>query len=254
MKTAVQTSAPGRADPVGPDRADAVDPRVARHLRLSGAWEDAKAQIERDDALLDLARHEGVTVDDETLQAGVDKFREDLGLGNVDATMSWLARTGVTLEEVEAEVEARIVESTLCDRLDPREVEEEFQTVRIRFDAVLLRVFIASDAASARALVVRAAEQDADALDLCAARRMEWGWFLREELPEGAAAQIFKALPGAIVGPLEIDDGRHAVYCVEAFRAATLDGEIEDQLRRELVAEKSRSLQQPNDPRRFVLK
>ena len=246
MKAALQSGAQAPAEP--------IDASVERHLRVSGAWEDAKAQLEHDDRLRTLARHEGVTVDDETLQAGMDRFREDLGLASVDATMRWLSASGLTLEDVEAEVEARIVEATLCDRLDRREVEEAFRKTRIRFDSVRLRVFVAGDAASARALKARATAQDADALELCADRRIEWGWYLRETLPERAAAQIFKALPGALVGPIEIGEGRHAVYCVEAFRAAVLDADVEDRVRRELVAEKSLALQEPDDPRRFVLK
>ena len=235
------------------------DERIVRYLKLSGAWEDAEAQLKLDDVLRGAARRDGVNVEDEVLQEGVDLFREDLGLGTVDATQKWLAQTGLTLEDVEDEVEARIVAGALCDRLSRREVEDAFQANRIRFDSVLLRIFVIDNPVSARALATQLREaRDADhghaVLERCVGRRMEWGWFHREELPERAATQIFKAMPGVLLGPMEIREGRHAVYGVEAFRQAVLDSDVEQQICRELVAERARIIMNPDDPGAFVLK
>lgn len=237
----------------------ALNERIVRHLQLTGAWEQARAQLEFDDAVRAAARQDGVIVEIEALQAGVDRFREQLGLDSVDATLGWLAQARITLEDVETEVEARILEDTLCDRLHQREMEEAFRKQRIRFDAVRLCVFSVGDAATAGALAsqwrdTRGPGHDLGALGYDLGARMEWGWFWREELPERAAMRIFKALPGALVGPLQVDDGRHAVYGVEAFRAATLDADIEWQLRRELMVDRIRLTLQPHDPGRLILK
>ena len=238
-----------------PERGD----RIARHIRLSGAWEEADAQLETDDAVRRLARAEGVTVDDDALQRGVDQFREDLGLVSVDATLDWLAQSELTLEDVEAEVEVRLLEDALCDSLDRRAVEDEFRRVRIRFDLVLLRVFVVDDPAAGAALAMQLrGARDAvvypDVLEHCAGQRMEWGWYFRDELPERAAAQVFKSLPGTVVGPLEIGEGSHAVYSVEAYRRAVLDADVERQIRMELVVERAKAFMNPDDPGRFILK
>ena len=260
MKVAFQSRGRSPRDQPGETRSLIKrDDRIARYLKLTGAWEEAKTQLELHDALRSAARHDGVVVEVEALQEGVDIFRVDLGLGSVDATLNWLAQTGLALEDVEAEVEARILEDALCDRLDRRDVEGEFQKSRIRFDSVLLRVFVLDDPASGRVLATqlhdaRDAVHGHRVLERCVGRRMEWGWFFREELPERAAAPIFKALPGEVLGPMEIGEGRHAIYGVEAFRQAVLDADVERQIRMELVAEKARIIMNPDDPGRFVLK
>ena len=153
----------------------------------------------------------------------------------------------------------RLLEDALCDSLDQRQVEAEFRKVRIRFDLVLLRVFVVDDPAAGLALATqlrgaRDAVAHPDVLEHCVGQRMEWGWYFREELPERAAAQVFKSLPGAVVGPLEIGEGGYAVYGVEAFRPAVLDADVERQIRKELVAERARTLMNPDDPGRFILK
>jgi len=235
------------------------DERIARYLRLTGTWDEAEEQLELAAAFREVARQDGVVVDDEALQAGVDLFREDLGLDSVDATLQWLAQTGLALEDVETEVEARLLEDALCAFLDRCHVDDEFRKVRIRFDSVLLRVFVVNDPALGHALVTQQREAcDAfhvrGALERCLEQRMEWGWFFREELPERAAARIFKSLPGTLVGPIEIGEDRHAVYGIEAFRQAVLDADIERQIRKELVVERARSIMNPDDPGRFILK
>ncbi len=248
-----------RERPGEPRSAARSGDRVVRHLKLNGAWEEADAQLELDDAVRLVARAQGLGVDHEALQQGVDQFREESGLASIDATLKWLEQTKLTLEDIEAEVEVRLLEDALCDSLDRRQVEEEFRKVRIRFDLVLLRVFVVDGTASGMALATqlrsaRDAVARPDVLERCVGQRMEWGWYFREELPERAAAQVFKSLPGAVVGPLEIGEASHAVYCVDAFRRAMLDADVERQIRKELVAERARNLMQPDDPGRFVLK
>ncbi|MEO8346894.1 MAG: hypothetical protein ABI607_14480 [Betaproteobacteria bacterium] len=243
----------------GPRSASPELNRVERVLRLRGSWEDAAAQIEHHDAIRYLAQHDGVTVADAVLQQAVDALRAYLGLTDVRDTLTWLAEAGLSLEDVETELEAQILEDVLCGRLSSREIEDGFQKVRIRFDLVLLRVFVVDDPESGRALATRLRDaQDSrrghELLERCVGQRMEWGWYFREELPERAATQIFKARPGAVVGPIEIGECRHALYGIEAFRPATLDAEIEGRLRKEMVAESAREIMNPDDPGRYVLK
>ena len=233
--------------------------RIERFLRLTGAWEEAARAVEYLDAVGAVAQQDGVTVTDEELQEAVDNLRDELGLSNVSDTLSWLTEAGLELEDMEREAELRVLEDKLCDRLDPRDVEDEFQNQRIRFDSVRLRVFVVGDQTSGRTLVRQL--QDArdlfdndDALKRCADWRMEWGWYLREELPEQAAAHIFRAMPGDVIGPLQVAEGRYGVYCVDALRPAILEADIERQIRKEMVAARTRMVLKPDDPLRFVLK
>lgn len=233
--------------------------RVERFLRLTGAWEEAATEVEYLDAVCALAQQDGVTVTDEELQETVDALREELGLSSVSDTLTWLAEAGLDLEDMEREAEARVLEDKLCDQLDPREVEDEFQNQRIRFDSVRLRVFVVDDQASGRMLVRQL--QDAhgvfasdDALERCTERRVEWGWYFREELPEQAAAHIFRAMPGEVIGPIQVGEGKHALYYVEEFGPAILEADVERQIRKEMVAARTRMLLNPDDPHRFVLK
>lgn len=245
--------------PDGARRAQTQRNRVERVLRLTGAWEEAAAQIEHHDAIRHVARHDGVTVANEALQQAVEALRADLGLTNVSDSLTWLAEAGLSLEDVEAELEAQVLEDILCDRLSLREIEDGFQRVRIRFDLVLLRVFVVADPESGQALATRLRDahdsrHSQDFLEHCVGQRMEWGWYFREELPERAATQVFRALPGAVIGPIEIGEGRHALYGVEAFRPASLDAEIEARIRKEMVTERALEIMNPDDASRFVLK
>ena len=233
---------------------------IERFLRLSGAWDDAATQVEYLDAVGALARQDGFAVTDDELQAAMDALRDELGLPDASDTLKWLADAGLELEEMEQEAELRLLEEKLCDRLDPHDVEAEFQNQRIRFDSVRLRAFVVEDQASGLTLLRRLREagdaivNDDETLECCAGRRMEWGWYFREELPEQAAARIFRAMPGDRVGPLQVGEGRYAVYCVEAVRPAMLDADVKRQIRREMVAARTRMFLNPDDPRRFVLK
>ncbi len=245
--------------PDGARRAHTRRNRVERVLRLMGAWDEAAAQIEHHDAIRHAARHDGVTVANATLQQAVEAFRADLGLTNVSDTLTWLAEAGLSLEDVEAELDAHVLEDILCDRLSLREIEDGFQKVRIRFDLVLLRVFVVADQESGQGLATRLRDAHdsphrQELLEYCVGQRMEWGWYFREELPERAATQVFKALPGAVIGPIEIGEGRHALYGIEAFRPASLDAEIEARIRKEMVTERAREIMNPDDASRFVLK
>jgi hypothetical protein len=233
--------------------------RVERFLRLTEAWQEAAAQIEYQDAVCTAARQDGVTVTNKELQDAVDALREERGLTEVSDTLTWLAAAGLDMEDIENEAELRVLEDKLCDRLDEREVEDEFQSQRIRFDSVRLRVIVAEDEATARMLVRQLQDArdtffGADALEHCTGRRMEWGWFFREELPEQAAAPIFRALPGSVVGPIQVGEGTYALYHVEAFGPAILKTDIERQLRKEMVTERTRRILNPDDPHRFILK
>jgi len=232
--------------------------RVERHLRMTGAWDAASTEAVYLDAVASVARQDGVVVTDDELQEAVDALREDLGLASASDTVAWLAAAGLELDDMEREAELRVLEARLCDGVAHRDVEAEFQNQRVRFDSVRLRVFLMNDQPSAAALARRL--QDADeaealdaALERCAGQRMTWGWFLRDELPEEAASHIFRALPGDVVGPLQVEEGWHAVYDVEALRPAVLDADADLELRLELVAARIRLVLNPDDPRRFVL-
>ena len=64
-------------------------------------------------------------------------------------------------------------------------------------------------------------------------QRLSW-WALRHELKEAiASTSLGNGTPGNVMRPIEIN---HCWYLirVEAFLPATLDGELEQQLRREL--------------------
>lgn len=220
--------------------------RVERFLRLTGAWTEASIAREHRDAMLALARHNGVTVSGEELQNAVDLVREELGRLTTSEAEGWLADTGLELKDFEREVEADMLEDKLCDTLDRLAVEEEFQRQRIRFDSVRLRAVVVADVRHGGTLAERAKERgdlfDAASHGCSVGYRLESGWFTREELPEQAIGAVFRARPGDIVGPVQLGEDRYAVYCIDEIRPAVLDQHVERQIRTAMIAAKARML------------
>ena len=92
------------------------DDIVAR-LKLSGAWFAAIAELEYEGLIAKVAADEGLAVSDDELQNEFDAFRCDMDLHKAEDTNAWLADSGITVDQVEAMLEASILRAKLAEKL-----------------------------------------------------------------------------------------------------------------------------------------
>lgn len=200
------------------------------------------------------ARAEGLAVTDEEIADALAQFFADRDLFEDEDVRAWLA--AMRLDE--DCVRAHVADSLLAEKLKMRLVPDEAARARYQASPHLYatvqveRLRLESEgAASELAMSVR--EQELTWAD--AARRaggFEAETLRRADAPGEAAALLFSARPGQIVGPVETDEEGYLVYRVRARAQPDLDEELVDAIRNELFeAELSATL--AKDPLTFFL-
>jgi putative peptide maturation system protein len=174
-----------------------------------------------------------IELSDAELQAAVDAFRRTHRLYTANATHAWLQQRGLTLAQVEEKVRDQAVILRVKQRLTDHLIGDYFEQHRAEFDRVRVLALHLSTETAATQLHSRIVEGElsfedavADLLaraDTCeldiGLRSMGWS---RRAAPSEAVEQLFEAQPGAIIGPLALDD-RWSVLKVLAHTPARLD-------------------------------
>lgn len=212
------------------------------HWRRQGLLVHLLLSAAADKLVRDSARTAGVTVSAEELQTAADRRRTALGLHSADATAEWLRRHGMTLDDLEADLESELFAEKLTEGVPPVSVQAFFARTRQAFDrAHLWRITVASEGA-AHELLVRIVEEGADFAELARLHSLDrearstggdLGAVARHELPADIADVVFSAGPGDVVGPLAADGGVH-LYRVTALVPAELDDAIAGVVRRQV--------------------
>ncbi len=165
---------------------------------------------------------------DDELQQAMDGFRRAHRLYTVEQTTAWMARRGMTHEQIERYVADEATVAKLRERVTAGEVDSYLAAHCADFDTARIARIDFADAADAHraAAQIRAGELDFFAV---AARR-----FLEGQEPEPAFAliqrgqtapalgSVFAAAPGDTVGPLSTGDG-FAIVRVLAVTPAEAD-------------------------------
>lgn len=192
-------------------------------------------------------------VDHDELDEAVAGFYAERELFEDAQIDRWLDETRLTSADVHGHVRAGLLVRRLRDYLAPDEaVAARFRSSPHDFATVSVEIAAWPSAGAASELMLQVREGETDWL--AAARRAESfsGEVLRRsDAPEEIASSLFAAAPGELVGPVELDNGGHAVYRVLFISAPELDEDVRESIRAELFAEEmARAI--AADPVRFA--
>jgi putative peptide maturation system protein len=170
---------------------------------------------------------------DDELQEAMDGFRRARGLYTAEETLRWMARRGMSHEQLEAYVRDDATVAALRRRVTAARVAPYWAAHRADFDAAGIARIDFADEAEAHCVAeqIRAGGRDffetAQHRFLAAGGRGDEARPLlvrvrRREMPAVLAAAVFAASPGDVVGPVFAGDG-FAVVRVLAHHPADLD-------------------------------
>ena len=180
-----------------------------------------------------VARERGLTVDDEEIQAELDRQRRDRDLEMNADLLTWLKDRLLDRETWEDSIRDRLLAQKLNQRLFSLEVERFFNQNPSAFEQVLLYQIVVSSAAEALEILYRLQEaqisfyEAAHFYDISEKRRLQCGYegkIYRAQLRPDIAAIVFSGAVGQAIGPLETDAG-YCLLLVEEFFSAQLTSE-----------------------------
>ena len=202
-------------------------------------------EFARRELIRQLAIREGVRTKPEDIQRDVDGWRYKNRLERVEDTEAWLVSRGITLRDVAADAEARLLERLLSDKVAEGGIEPYFAQHTLEFDEAEVCWIFHRDRGVIDEIGLQTSE---DGADFCAMARefsqddrtRPAGGFMgrvrRKQLPKGIAARLFAASPGEIFGP-EKASGGFALFMMQQTYPATLDDRITDEIRNTLFSQ-----------------
>jgi len=187
-----------------------------------------------------VAAESGIALDEQDVDQAIADWRAGQDLFSDEAFAAWLGGAAVTGDELRAWVGERLLGEALRAAWIPDEtVRQSFQARLYDFAVVHVQSiqFAGAGAAAEVALQVREGEATWEqAVEM--AGGMASADLLRRDAPEDAAAALFSAEPGAIVGPVEIEEREHVVYRIMLRTPPRLDDATRERIRSELFAER----------------
>jgi putative peptide maturation system protein len=202
---------------------------------LDGIWNDA-ALVERlvDGCLVrEAVDAHGIDASADEVRSAVRGFRRERGLRSRRALAAWLRRRGWTPHDLEHESRRQVIATKLRAAIAAGRIRAYFEQHRPELDtATIVRVTADRHAAIAIARQSRAGECGfsravAAALEAGEAAAARTERVYRRDLPPKHARAIFRARPGAVIGPLAAAEG-YDVVRVLRITAARLDPPTSD--------------------------
>ncbi len=189
-----------------------------------------------------LARREGVCAAQEDIQRKVDEWRYQHHLEEVEDTEAYLAKRGITLQDVAEDAEVRRLEYLLSEKIAEGQIEPYFAQHILAFDEAEICWIFHTDQGVIDEIDLQIKEDGADFYAMARrfsqdARTRSGSGFLgrvrRKQLPKGIAARVFAASPGEILGPEKVSKG-FALYLLQERYPATLNEQITKEIRKHL--------------------
>ncbi|MEK0315726.1 peptidylprolyl isomerase [Cohnella sp. 56] len=188
----------------------------------------------------------GLAADAAGLQELLVRFRRAHGLFTAEHTVAWLQARDMTLDELAAMLKPQALRAALASRLvTAEEIRLHFLECSHLFDRAEISVIATAEYGIAQELLFRMEEgADFHALarsyssDAASAKSGGYvGLIGRGELDPEAAAAVFHASAGDVVGPFE-RRREYMLYLVEALYPAELDGKTEADIRERIFRDK----------------
>ncbi|MHB1128113.1 MAG: peptidylprolyl isomerase [Bacillota bacterium] len=195
-----------------------------------------------------------ITASVDDLQAGADSFRRNNELYSVAETERWLAENSKTLDDLEKEVELRVLSDKIRQSFKTEEVEKFFAQNKVEMDAAEISMLTVKDREVAMELLLQIHEEGTEFMLLARQYSVDEkaksggyvGLVRRGRLAPEIAAAVFGGQPGITVGPFEVDQG-YALVQVQDLFPAKLSAQNETEIRRtlfeRLLAEREQKVQ-----------
>jgi len=179
-----------------------------------------------------------LVVSDEELQKRFDNFRKWHGLYSTEDTERWLVANGITLEDLEKDLEVQLWSEKIKTSIPRDMVERFFAENKVNMDAVEFSKITVKEQEVAAELLAQLTEDDADfmhlARDYSIDDRAKCGGYVgavqRGDLNDEIAPQVFGAQVGGVLGPYPTREGFYLIQ-VNQFKPAVLDEQKEKEIR-----------------------
>jgi len=176
----------------------------------------------------------GIQVDPVELQQAADAFRLKHNLSSAEATLAWLEKYRLTIEEFESLIYAETLQAKLSHHLFDRQIETHFRENAANYtQAVLYKVTlptpriaqemyeaIASDEMTFHEVVQRFGSDENQR------RNGYWGVFTRSRLPQDLGFRIFSTVAPTVLSPIST---------VLIFVEALIQPELTETLRAQIL-------------------
>ncbi|MCY3871463.1 MAG: peptidylprolyl isomerase [Gemmatimonadetes bacterium] len=196
----------------------------------------------RRELIRQLARREGVCAAQEDIQRRVDDWRYQHRLERVEDTEAYLAKRGITLQDVTEDAEVRRLEYLLSEKIAEGQVESYFAQHTLAFDEAEICWIFHTDKDVIDEVDLQIRDEGADFYAM--ARRFSQdahtrsgsgflGRVRRKQLPKGIAARVFAASTGEVLRPEKVSKG-FALYLLQERYPATLNKRTKKEIRKYL--------------------
>ena len=218
--------------------------RLRHVVRQMGVADDLRFfnEFARRELIRQLALREGVCAAPEDIQRKVDEWRYKHRLERVEDTEDYLAKRGITLQDVAEDAEVRQLEYLLSEKIAKGQVESYFAQHTLAFDEAEICWIFHADEDVIDEIDLQIRDDGADFYAMARrfsqdARTRSGSGFLgrvrRKQLPKGIAARVFAASPGEIFGPEKVSKG-FALYLLQERYPAILNKQIKKEIRKHL--------------------
>jgi hypothetical protein len=180
------------------------------------------------------ARQAGLSATADELQATADAFRRRAGLVTAADAHAWLARQGLSADDLEATLEERLLASKLKQH-QATQADEYFSTHRKDFDQLGLATLLVGREDLARELASQVRDEGRDLEGVAREHGLPVarGRLFRKDLPGPLAEALATAQPGELVGPVGAPEGL-ALLVIEECRPAELDSATRQRIQEDL--------------------
>jgi parvulin-like peptidyl-prolyl isomerase len=208
--------------------------QLLHRLRRQGRLWPLAVQALSAQVVLQEASQAGLSVSADELQATADTFRRRAGLLSAADTNTWLAREGLSVDDLEVDLEEHLLASKLKQH-QAAQADEYFSTHQKDFDRLGLRCVLVEREDLARELASQVRDEGGSLEDVAAAHGLSVarGRLFRKDAPRPVAEALAAAKPGELVGPVATPEG-FALVVVEERRPADLDAATRQRIQDEL--------------------
>ncbi|NER49590.1 MAG: peptidylprolyl isomerase [Symploca sp. SIO1A3] len=216
--------------------------QALKYLRAAGSLQRTLGDILRQYVLeKQLEVTENIEIDSLKLDQVIMDFRLENQLTEPQQFQTWLKSNGMTYDDFQRKVAFSFKVENLKTEITESKLEDYFNQRKPFLDGVVLSRIILKDQELAANLQqqILADQSKFEALarehSLSNDRMMNgmMGVVSRGKLPEILKTALDSASPGELIGPLEINGG-YALFRVEQFLPATLEGKLKQDLQNQL--------------------
>jgi len=177
------------------------------------------------------AKKKGIVNSDEELQLAADELRYQRGLESVEKLRQWMKANHQTEISLQNAVDGMLLRNKVRAAITDAEIEAYFAEHKLEFDKVELYSCRLESEEKARELLAQIKDEGANfhtltmehsVDEMTKAKAGYVGSLTRSEMTSDLEPIVFKAVPGAVVGPVKTEKGWN-LFKVAAVHKASLE-------------------------------